>query len=122
MNIEFLTKGFSKSDAMDTYIQEMTFDPIESFLRNERDVHFRVMVDRVSNRMQARRPKYVCEIHVKTAASKKLFKVAKSGDSFREVVLQAGLAIKRVLGKKSDRRETLRAHAWGGRYIAPPAA
>jgi hypothetical protein len=122
MNIEFLTKGFHKSEAMDNYMREATFEPIESFLRNERDVHFRVAVDRVCHRMQARKPKYVCEIHVKTAGSKKFFKVSSSGEDFKDVVLRAGHAMKRVLGKKSDRRHSLRAHGWGGKLLAPPAA
>jgi len=122
MNVEFLTKGFQKTDSMDAYMQEATVEAIEKFLKNERDVHLRVVVDETSRRMQARKPYYICEIHLKTAASKKFFKVQKHGEDFYEVVLKAGHTLRRVLEKKSDRRHTLRAHAWGGKLIAPPAA
>jgi ribosome-associated translation inhibitor RaiA len=122
MNVELLTKGFQKTDAMDAYMREATLEGIESFLKNERDVHLRVTVDEASHRMQSRKPHYICEIHLKTAASKKFFKVQKNGEDFYDVVLRAGQAIRRVLGKKSDRRHTMRVEAWGGKLTNSPAA
>lgn len=121
MNVEFLTKGFQKTDAMDSFLWESIPESMEKFLKNERDVHLRVVVDEISHRMQSRKPHFVCEIHLKTAASKKFFKVQKDGEDFYEVVLRAGQALRRVLGRKSDRRDTQRVHTWE-RQSAPPAA
>jgi ribosome-associated translation inhibitor RaiA len=110
MNIEFFTKGVQKTESMDNFLQQTVTDALTHFLKNERDVHVRVSVDEVSHRMQSRKPHFICQIHVKSAASKKFFKVEKDSEDFYDAVLRATRIMRRVLGKKSDRRETLKYH------------
>jgi len=105
MKTEFITKGFQKTEAMDQFVKAVTLESVESFLKNDRDVHFRVLVNEDSHRNQSRRPHFICEVLLKTAASKKMVKVTKASWDFREAVSEAGKALKSILRRRSDRKK-----------------
>jgi ribosome-associated translation inhibitor RaiA len=108
MRAEFFTKGFEKTESMDEFLQKETLDLVDSFMRNERDVHLRVTVDEDCHRSQNRKPHFTCEIVLKSAASKKVFKSHRASHDFRTAVYEAAHAMKRILMKKSDRRHQLK--------------
>lgn len=108
MNIEVVTKGFQKTDSMSQYLQAETLDVIEPFLKNDRDVHLRVIVDEISHRTDGRKPQFVCEILLKTAASKRFFKVQKNSSDFREAVTKASQAMREILRRRSGKRNSQR--------------
>ncbi len=108
MKAEFFTKGFEKTESMDEFLQKEGWDLVDTFLRNERDIHLRVLVDEDSHRSQNRKPHFVCEVAIKSAASKKYFKTHRESHDFRTAVYDAVHAMKRVLSKKSGRRQQYR--------------
>ena len=118
MRAEFFTKGFEKTESMDDFLRKETLDLVDSFMRNERDIHLRVTVDEDRHRVQSRKPHFVCEIMIKSAASKKYFKTHRAAEDFRTAVYEATHAMKRILMKKSDRRHQEKLSPRGDRSIA----
>lgn len=108
MNVEIVTKGFGKTEAMDSFLREHCEGLLDTFLKNEGDVHVRLSVDEDSHRNQSRKPHFLCELKIKTAASKKFFKTHKTSDDFHTAVNEAVRAMKHVLQKKSDRRHHMK--------------
>lgn len=104
MRTEFVTKGFSKTEAMEDFLQKHALDSVDTMLKREGDAHFRVVVDEDSRRNQSRKPHFVCEMILKTGASKKMLKVRKAAQDFQTAVLEASRAMKTLLRKRSDRR------------------
>jgi ribosomal subunit interface protein len=108
MKLEFVTKGFDKTESMDQFLQEHCWALVDSFLKNERDVHVRVSVDEDSHRNQSRKPHFLCEMQIKTAGSKKYLKTHKTSSDFYNAVNGAVRAMKHVLQKRSDRRHHMK--------------
>lgn len=104
MRTEFVTKGFSKTEAMDSFIQDEALESVSRLLKREKDVHLRLVVDEDSHRNQSRKPHFVCEITVKSAASQGFIKVRKQAHDFRKAVRQATKALKQVLKRRSEKR------------------
>lgn len=104
MRTEFVTKGFSKTEAMEEFLQQSTLDSVDTMLKREKDVHLRVVVDEDSRRTQTRKPHFVCEITLKSGASKKMIKVKKTATDFRQAVLEASRTLKMLLRKRSEKR------------------
>jgi ribosome-associated translation inhibitor RaiA len=104
MKTEFVMKGFQKTASMEHFLRHHTIDVIQSFLQEESDMHLRVSVDEDSHRNQARKPHFVCEVQLKMGRAKKYFKVRKGSNNFHEAVIEAGRAMKRTLGRYSDKR------------------
>ncbi len=109
MRVEMNTKGFERTESMETFLQEQANDFADTYLKHDRDVHIRFAVDEDSHRSQARKPHFLCELQIKTAGSKKYFKTHKTSDDFRAAVLGAVKAMKVILQKRSDRRHDMKA-------------
>ncbi len=108
MKAEFFTKGFEKTESMDDFLQKEALDLVDVFMKNDRDVHLRVTVDEDRHRVQNRKPHFVCEIMIKSAASKQYLKTHRASHDFRTAVYEATHAMKRMLMKKSDRRHQMK--------------
>ncbi len=108
MKTEFLTKGFTHTESMDEFLRESTLQVVNEYIKNENDVHLRVTVDEDRHRNQARKPHFVCEIQLKCASSKKVWKVHKASGDFREAVLDASHAMRKILQKRSSKRHDLK--------------
>jgi len=108
MNIEVLTKGFEKTESIDQHLQVATWEAIEPFLKNDKDVHLKVVVNETSHRIEGRRHHFMCEILLKTAASRRVFKVKKDSTDFHEAVARASSAMKEVLRRRSGKRSAQR--------------
>jgi len=108
MRVEFVTKGFEKTESMEQFLWEHCEGLVETFLKNEKDIHIRVSVDEDSHRNQARKPHFLCEFQIKTAGSKKYLKTHKTSDDFHTAVNESVRAMKHILQKKSDRRHHMK--------------
>ncbi|MEZ0392677.1 MAG: HPF/RaiA family ribosome-associated protein [Pseudobdellovibrionaceae bacterium] len=108
MRAEFITKGFDKTESMDDFLREHCLALVDSYLKNEKDVHLRVSIDEDSHRNQARKPHFVCEFQIKTAGSRKYLKTHKTSSDFYNAVNGAVKAMKHILQKRSDRRHDLK--------------
>lgn len=103
MRLEIVTKGFERSESVDSYLESSAQQLIETFLEPEKDLKFRVTVDEDRHRMQNRKPHYTCEIQVKTHDSKKVLLAHGSGDEFHKTVIEAFSSMKRILAKRAQR-------------------
>jgi ribosome-associated translation inhibitor RaiA len=103
MKTEFLTKGFTHTESMDQFLQETTLEAVNDYLIHDKDIHFRVIVDEDRHRNQSRKPHFVCEIQFKCASSKRYLKVHKVSGDFREAVIEASHAMRKLLQKRSSR-------------------
>lgn len=108
MRVEFVTKGFDKTESMEQYLQDHCAFILDHFLKNEKDVHLRVSIDEDSHRNQARKPHFLCEVQIKTAGSKKYLKTHKTANDFYNAVNGAVRAMKHILQKRSDRRHHMK--------------
>jgi ribosome-associated translation inhibitor RaiA len=119
MRAEFFTKGFEKTESVDEFLQKEGWALVDHFMQNERDIHLRVTVDEDSHRVQNRKPHFICEITIKSAASKKYFKTHRASHDFRTAVYEAAHAMKRMLVKKLDRRRGMK---FSARHFTPEIA
>lgn len=103
MRLEIVTKGFERSESVDSYLEGSALQLIETFLEPERDLKFRVTVDEDRHRMQNRKPHYICELVVKPHDSRKILKTQSAGDEFHKTVTEAFSAMKRILAKRAHR-------------------
>lgn len=104
MRVEFVTKGFEKTEAMESFLKTTTLDFVDELLKHENDAHLRVVVDEDSKRNQTRKPHFACEMILKTGASKKVIKIKRKEIDFHSAVHEAAKALKSTLRKRSDRR------------------
>lgn len=108
MRVEFVAKSFPKTESMEQFINDHCQGFVETYLKNERDVHIRVSVDEDRHRNQNRKPHFLCEFQIKTAGSKKWLKTHKTSNDFHTAVNEAVRAMKHILEKKSDRRHHMK--------------
>ncbi len=108
MRVELHTNGFEKSPSVENFLNDSANDLAQEFLRNEGDVHIKVIVHEDRQRSQSRKPHFICEIQLKSGGSKKYYKTHKSSEDFRIAVNQAFHAMKMILQKRSDRRHDLK--------------
>jgi ribosome-associated translation inhibitor RaiA len=103
MRLEIVTKGFQSTEATTDFLESSARQLIETFLDQEKDSRFRVIVDEDRHRMQNRKPHFTCQLVVKTDSSRKIFKAHSSGDEFHKTVHEAFLVMKRILAKRAQR-------------------
>lgn len=108
MRVEFVTKGFQRTEGMEQFLNEHCRSLAESFLKNEKDVHIRVNVDEDSRRNQSRKPHFLCEFQIKIAGSKRYLKTHKTSNDFQTAVNEAARAMRGILQRRSDRRHHMK--------------
>lgn len=103
MKLEIVTKGFERSEGVNEYLKSASLNLIETFLENERDLRFRVSIDEDRHRMQSRKPHYTCDLIIKSARSRRVFKVHNSGEDFHSAVNGAYHSMRTILAKRLGR-------------------
>lgn len=118
MRTEFVTKGFSKTEAMEEFLETHAIATVDSMLKREKDVHLRVVVDEDSHRNQGRKPHFVVEIILKSGASRKMLKVRKAAGDYKKALIDATRALKALLRKRSEKRHD-RKYVDQRRFVEP---
>ena len=104
MQTDIYYRDITRTENLESYLMERVVGAIEDFFVQDPNAHVTVRVETDRHRTDVRKPHYVCEVILKPSRLKKVIKVHKNDESFKDCVAKTVSALKASVSREADKR------------------
>lgn len=103
MQTDIYYRDITRTDNLENFLLDKVEGTIGDYFKYDPSAHVTVRVDTERHRTAARKPRYMCEVIVKSSRSRSIVKVRKTDENFQVCVNSTVNALRNALSRKFSR-------------------